>query len=261
MRKYNPVFLDEYRRSDFGLPNVIVIVDDAVRKNIKICEGAIGWKSNPNDVEIFHIYDEFVKDSGLHFIPAAVCDTVYYVDPHDRTHFISFECLFRNIQEQMIGELCGIAHSLGAKHYSIELEESEEKEFNCSKNISLSKNKNKFVAVDAEATKNISDQRKSYRKALASGDFEGTKKPERPLLQWFKYHNYINEIINEICTNGRKISEVNAVFNGEDYSIMSRSMARKVDAAILKLGLNHGYNVDTNVKKTVSNKMILHMEF
>ena len=77
----------------------------------------------------------------------------------------------------------------------------------------------------------------------------------------FKYHNYINEIINEICQIGRKINKVNAVFNGEDYSIMSRSMAKKVDAAIFKLEIGHNYNIDTNVKKSVTNKMILHMEF
>ena len=260
LRKYNPVFLNDYRSASFGLPNVIVIVDDAVRKDIKVCKGAIGWKSNPNNVEIFHLYDEFVNDSGLHFIPAPVCDTVYYVDPHDRTHFISFECLFRNIQEQMIGELCGIAHSLGAKYYSIELEESEEKDFNYRQNMNLGKNTDKFAA-NVEFNKAVNSQKKSYRKALASGTFEGYKHPERPSLCWFKYHNYINEIINEICQKGRKINKVNAVFNGEDYSIMSRSMAKKVDAAIFKLGLGHNYNIDTNVKKSVTNKMILHMEF
>ncbi|MGM9619515.1 MAG: hypothetical protein ACI3W8_06765 [Oscillospiraceae bacterium] len=42
VKKFNPIFPDQYRGADFNIPNLIQIVDDAVRKGIDVCEGAIG---------------------------------------------------------------------------------------------------------------------------------------------------------------------------------------------------------------------------
>ena len=72
MKKYNPLFPEEFHSDSFRIPNIIEIVDDAVRRNIDICEGAIGWTDKVNDVEIFHIYDEFVNESNIneiHLLP------------------------------------------------------------------------------------------------------------------------------------------------------------------------------------------------
>ena len=52
LKKFNPLFLETYQEDSFHLPNIIVIVDDAVRKDIDVCEGAIGWLGKEKDVEI-----------------------------------------------------------------------------------------------------------------------------------------------------------------------------------------------------------------
>lgn len=79
MKKYNPLFPEEYNSDDFHVPNIICIVDDAVRRDIDVCQGAIGWRENKKDTEVLFLYDEFVEKSGLKFVPAPVCDEIYYI--------------------------------------------------------------------------------------------------------------------------------------------------------------------------------------
>lgn len=50
---------------------MIKIVDDAERRGIDVCEGAIGWLGKVANTEIMYLYDEAVEDSGLTFVPMA----------------------------------------------------------------------------------------------------------------------------------------------------------------------------------------------
>ena len=125
MKKYNPLFPDQYKSESFNLPNIIMIVDDAVRRGIDVCEGSIGWLRKENDVEILCLYDEAVTFSGLQFVPAATCDSVYYVDSFDRKRFVRLDCLFRKSHEEKIAELQHIAYCLGAKNCSIQIRETD----------------------------------------------------------------------------------------------------------------------------------------
>lgn len=95
IEKYNPLFPDEYHSENFKIPNVIAIVDDAVRRGIDVCEGAIGWRKTVNDVEILYLYDEWIEESNIQFIPVAKCDDVYCVDPFDRSKFIKSDYIFK----------------------------------------------------------------------------------------------------------------------------------------------------------------------
>ena len=51
MKKYSPLFPDQYKSQNFNIPNIIMIVDDAVRRGIDVCEGAIGWLSKDAGAE------------------------------------------------------------------------------------------------------------------------------------------------------------------------------------------------------------------
>jgi len=57
LKKYNPLFLAEYNREDFFVPNIICIVDDAVRRDVDVCKGAIGWRENKKGTEVLFLYD------------------------------------------------------------------------------------------------------------------------------------------------------------------------------------------------------------
>ena len=115
LKKYNPLFPEQYCADTFNLPNMIQIVDDAVRRGIDVCEGAIGWLGNETGVEILHLYDEAVPFSKLQFVPSADCDAVYYVDSFDRRRFIRLDCIFSKAHEERLAELKNIAYLLGAK--------------------------------------------------------------------------------------------------------------------------------------------------
>lgn len=84
MKKYNPLFPEEYYSESFKLPNMIMIRDDAERRGIDVCVGAIGWRGTVANVEVLYLYDEFLEESGLTFVPMPQCDAVYYVDPMKR---------------------------------------------------------------------------------------------------------------------------------------------------------------------------------
>lgn len=124
LKKYNPLFLDTYSSESFNLPNMIMIVDDAVRRGIDVCEGSIGWISKEAGMEVMYLYDEAVELSGIQFIPTVTCDAVYYVDSFDRNKFIRTDCIFSKAHEERLAELKHIAYSLGAKSCSIEISES-----------------------------------------------------------------------------------------------------------------------------------------
>ena len=120
MKKYNPLFPDQYKSESFNLPNIIMIVDDAVRRDIDVCEGSIGWLSKESGVEILCLYDEAITFSGIQFVPTVTCDALYYVDSFDRSKFIRTDCIFSKAHEERMAELKHIAYALGAKRCTIE---------------------------------------------------------------------------------------------------------------------------------------------
>ena len=61
MKLYNPLFPEEYFGEEFFVTNIIQIVDDAVRRDIDVCKGAIGWRGKKKGVEVLFLYDEFGK--------------------------------------------------------------------------------------------------------------------------------------------------------------------------------------------------------
>ena len=93
IKYYNPLFKEKFFSEDFNIPNIIKIVDDAERRDIDVCEGAIGWTKKSADVEILYLYDEFVRESGINFIPFVKCDAIYCVDNFDKTKYIDVSYL------------------------------------------------------------------------------------------------------------------------------------------------------------------------
>ena len=70
LKKYNPLFPEVFHSEEFNIPNMIMIRDDAERRGIDVCEGAIGWLGKVGGMEVLYLYDEAVQESGIKFIPA-----------------------------------------------------------------------------------------------------------------------------------------------------------------------------------------------
>ncbi len=257
MRKFAPLFPDQYRNADFNIPNLIHIVDDAVRKGIDVCEGSIGWLSQEKGIEVFHLYDEAITFSGLQFLPAAICDSVYYVDPFNRNCYISIDSYFSHIQQAKLAELQHIAFSLGVKHYWVEMVETttENRQSNGAGTLKGLK------GITANAEREMSQSATGHSKSLAEGSFTGSRKPTRPMLCWFANDNNVKNLINMRCSDNADgaITTYTIELSNSSAAMMSASTAASIDTAAGKIGAKCNFHEQS--AKEHNRKMIFKLEF
>ena len=175
MKKYNPLFVEEYNSPEFFVPNIISIVDDAVRRDIDVCKGAISWRENKKGTEVLFLYDEFVEKSGLKFIPAPQCDEIYYVDTFDRKCFVKLDYIFQKTHQEKLAELEHIAYALGAKSCSIEIEEIEVQHVKKKKSGETKEDKTGMSATETYDAE-VKDDSSMHRSSKSETKFKGKAK-------------------------------------------------------------------------------------
>lgn len=261
MKKYNPLFPEQYFSDQFYIPNIIVIVDDAVRRGIDVCEGSIGWTNQENGVEILYLYDEAIDMSGIKFVPDAQCDAIYYVDRFDRKRFIKIEALFIRSQEEKIAELEYIAYALGAKCCSVEIIESrkttEEKQ-----SIKGGKLNGGEGATEGKEERN--SFRKSESKSSGRGliYFEGNNMPVKPKLKWFKNDDNIRQLVEMRCDGHNKIKAKTLELQGVSSAVMSLKTARSIDSVVKKVVKVKGsFGLESEAMREHQSKFIFYIEF
>lgn len=256
MKKYNPLFPDMFRSKAFNLPNMIAIADDAVRRDIDVCEGAIGWISLEKDIEVLHLYDEAVKDSGICFLPHAECNAIYYVDNFDRSQFIRVDCIFGRAHDEKLAELKYIAHSLGAKTCSIETEESSFEKKSMQSNISQAIGK-----YASQVSNSGSSEKGENRRGRVIAEFEGNNTPKRPKLKWFANDENIKKLIEMRCTNRNSIKSEVLELEGASSATMSQKTATAINYAIGKIGFKTSLDVERLANQEQKSKLIFKVEF
>lgn len=262
LKKYNPLFPDKYFSEQFNKPNMIVIVDDAVRRGIDVCEGAIGWLSNQNGVEVMHLYDEFVADSGINFVPAVVCDAVYYIDKFDRNKYIQLDCIFSKAHEERLAELKHIAYSLGASYCSIEItESSREMQANHSSASAKGGITGTKKSVSASSEQSLSQSGMNQRMGKIEVLFDDNNQLERPTLKWFAQDDIIKNLIEMRCTNKNSIKTETLILEGSMSATMSRKTACAIDGAVGKIGASGKLDIEQQATKENHSKLIFNIEF
>lgn len=262
IKKYNPIFPEQYKSDSFNLPNLIIIVDDAVRRGIDVCEGSIGWLSNNSGVEILHLYDEYVNESGIQFIPSITCDAAYYVDSFDRKRYIRTDCIFSKAHEERLAELKHIAYSLGAKRCSIEISESTSDSHMQHKSMSLNENFKKNISSKESAEQSSAYQNSSKRSGHIEVEFEGQATPCKPTLKWFAHDDNINRLIEMCCNSQRTIKSEYLELSGSSSATMSQKTACSIDAAIGKLcSVKGNISMDSQAAKEHRSKLLFVIEF
>lgn len=261
LKRYNPIFPEQFSSNSFNIPNIIVIVDDAKRRGIDVCEGAIGWLSNDKGVEILHLYDEAVVFSGIQFVPTASCDSVYYVDSFDRNRFIRIDCIFNKAHEERLAELKHIAHSLGAKRCSIEISESNVDTSYLSKNVGINESY-KGIKSSENAKQKISAKDSNQRSGIIEVEFEGSCEPKTPTLKWFAYDDNIKRLIEMRCGGNNSVKKETLDLSGSSSATMSQKTAYAIDAAVGKIGGMKGQiSMDTQAAKEHHSKFRFTIEF
>lgn len=261
LKKYNPLFPDRYNSDDFHLPNIITIVDDAVRRGIDVCDGAIGWLSNDSGMEVLCLYDEAVVFSGINFVPAATCDAVYYVDSFDRNRYIRTDCIFTKAHEERMAELKHIAFCVGAKRCTIEICESSSSSQAQSKSIKLAENF-KGLSSTESMEQNTSQAGESHRSGRIEIHFQDNNTPQTPELKWFSHDDNIKRLIEMCCNGNRAIKAETLELSGSTSATMSKKTACAIDGAIGKMGgANGSSSMDSQAAKEHRSRLLFHLEF
>lgn len=262
MKKYNPLFPEKYHSEEFNLPNMVVIVDDAVRRGIDVCEGAIGWLSNQNGMEVLHLYDEYIQQSGIQFVPAPICDAVYYVDRFDRNRFIQTECIFSKAHEERMAELKNIAYMLGAKSCSIEISESSLEVETSKKQFEVKAGAKGINASSTESAEQSSSYKGSaHRSGRIVAEFAGSSDVKRPDLKWFMHDDTIKRLIDIRCSDQNAIKSEMLVLEGNASATMSQKTAYAIDNAISKINVGGKANMEGQAIKENQSKLMFSIEF
>lgn len=123
LERLKPLFPEDFERAEFVMPKMIRVaeVDKAHAEN-PVCKGSVGFKTILDDLTVITIFRDHIEDFGLTFYPE-LDNSVYYVDPCDRDHYISLDDYFSYMKLQRVVELQRIAQSLGAKHFRVTYKE------------------------------------------------------------------------------------------------------------------------------------------
>lgn len=263
LKKYNPVFPDVFKSENFNLPNMIMIVDDAVRRGIDVCEGSIGLLETKGGTEILRLYDEAVEFSGIRFIPAATCDSLYYVDNFDRNTFIRIDCVFSKAHDDRIAELEHVAYALGAKSCSVEITESN-KEIIVSKRKTSTNGKAPIkgtVSSFEEYEMNAESKSDSYRTGKSVATFKGSDHPEMPSLKWFAHNENILKLIDYRFNGDNSISSKEIRISGTSTATMSRKTAAAIDATASAIHVEGNLSMEDQVHKESKTTLVYIVEF
>jgi len=260
LKKYNPLFLEEYLSPDFFVPNIIRIVDDAVRRDIEVCKGAIGWRENRKGTEVLCLYDEFISECGLQFVPMPICDEVYYIDPFDRKRFIKLDCVFKQAHEEKLAELEHIAFSLGAKSCVVEIEEKEITHEKKKKAMS-GKDSKKGVAISESYETELSSDSSMKCISRSESKFKGSEVAVVPTLKWFAHDNNIKNLIDSRCNNANGITSKSLTLSGATSATISRKAACSVDAAVADMGISQNYSMEDKSVKENATVIKYYLEF
>ena len=261
LKKYNPLFPEQFTSVSFNLPNMIIIVDDAIRRGIDVCEGAIGWLGNQAGMEVLYLYDEAVQFSGIDFVPSATCDGVYYIDSFDRNKFIRIDCIFTKAHEERMAELKNIACLLGAKRCTIEMSESEHG-ITMHNKKSDTKESYKLLSAEEKYERSFSNETNNRRSGKIEIEFEGSDTPKRPELKWFKHDDNINRLIDMRCNNNNTIKSETLRLSGASSATMSQKTAYSIDMALSKIaGAKGNATMNSQANKEHLNELVYVIEF
>ena len=261
LKKYNPLFPEQYQSESFNLPNVILIVDDAVRRDVDVCEGAIGWLRKESGVEVLCLYDEAVAFSGVEFVPAATCDALYYVDNFNRKRFIRTDCIFSKAHEERMAELAHVAYSVGAKRCIIEINELSSDVQTKNKSFKIAESV-KGVSTTESMEQSVSQTGKEHIKGHIETEFEGNNTPQRPKLKWFAHDDTIKQLVEMCCSGQRTVKTQTLELSGASSATMSQNTAYAIDGAVGKIGKTGGnFSLNAQAAKEHQSKLVFHLEF
>ena len=266
---YKPVFPDEYNSPDYKIPKMIVIKDEASRKGIDVCKGAIGWADKIGELEALCMYDDWAKTCGLSFMPTLTLDTAYYVHPFDSSKYVRVEDYITTMKKDMNAELADVAYCLGAKSCKIERTEKKSRSFHVKGH-----NKNSGSApllVDGVPVQaSLEDKEKVSFEYTDESEwhesfqqtFAGEAKASAPELRWYKDDSSINQLIKTRCSEGMNVSKTYRYEITNTYSsCVGMGLAKKLDGALAAMKIGQKGKLQSDLKKDSKMEYVYEVNF
>ena len=247
-QRYTPITQEEFNNEDFQTPSIITIHDDSANREFIENEDAIGWIERHKDVPVLHMYNSFVNNSKLIFVPFAQKDDVYCVDKFKTDTYITAREIFGKATKEKLAELSNIAFILGAKSCSVEILEAET-EVN-SGNLKLGvKGMGTFGGGAKSAISN-----KQSGKTITN--FEGHDNPQVPDLKWFEHDDNIKWLIEMRCKRAVKSNILE--LKGSSSATISKSLACAMDDV---LGAKVNLSMEKKALKECDDILVFEVEF
>lgn len=233
LKKYAPIFVDQLTSPEFVLPNLIRIVGEDVRRNVKACAGAIGFYTKSKHIKILNIYKEHVSQLGsLEWYPY-IEETVYHVDPCHSSLYIRMEDYFAYLKKVRVNELTTIAQNLGAKHVEVILKSKSNHSTAMSGKASGGIGKKGFNAQFSQ-----SQQEFVGVEVAAKVDFSGNAHPVKPIVVYFRNESDILALVEMRMhpENGNLILSKSYSLQYSNTSGIKTSDAENIDIALSSIG-------------------------
>lgn len=256
LRKYNPLFAKEYRNKSFHRPDIIMIGSDAERRDVDVCEGAIGWQENAGDAIVLCLYRNWIEKCGLTFVPEASEGSIYCVDRFDPNRYIEVNSIFDRAHSEKLAELENIAYCLGAKSCEIEIVEIVSESDTSHNNVSAKAKILKMTGAQNENRKSV--EQHSGKKVTT---FEGNNAPKRPDLKWFADDVNVKGLIEMRCSNDNSIKTRTLTLEGSSLVTMSQKTAASLDIAIAKNKAGSGTSMERRMERERSCRLIFNVVF
>lgn len=266
---YKPVFPDEYNSPDYKIPKMIVIKDEASRKGIDVCKGAIGWADKIGELEALCMYDDWAKTCGLSFMPTLTLDTAYYVHPFDSSKYVRVEDYITTMKKDMDAELADVAYCLGAKSYKIEHTEKKSRSFHVKGHSKNSGSAPLLVdgdpvqaSLDGKGKVSFGYAHESECHEFLQQTFAGEAKASVPELRWYKDDSSVNQLIKTRCSEGMNVSKTYRCEITNTYSAcVGMGLAKKLDGALAAIKIGQKDKLQSDLKKDSKMEYVYEVNF
>jgi len=247
-QRYTPITQEEFNNEDFQTPSIITIHDDSANREFIENEDAIGWIERHKDVPVLHMYNSFVNNSKLTFVPFAQKDDVYCVDKFKTDTYITAREIFGKATKEKLAELSNIAFILGAKSCSVEILEAETEVD--SGNLKLGV---KGMGTFGGGAKSTFSKKQSGKNVT---NFEGHDNPQVPDLKWFEHDDNIKWLIEMRCNRAVKSNILE--LKGSSSATISKSLACAMDDV---LGAKANLSIEKKALKECDDILVFEVEF
>lgn len=266
---YKPVFPDEYNSPDYKIPKMIVVKDEASRKGIDVCKGAIGWADKIGELEALCMYDDWAKTCGLSFMPTLTLDTAYYVHPFDSSKYVRVEDYITTMKKDMDAELADVAYCLGAKSYKIEHTEKKSRSFHVKGHSKNSGSAPLLVdgdpvqaSLDGKGKVSFGYAHESECHEFLQQTFTGEAKASVPELRWYKDDSSVNQLIKTRCSEGMNVSKTYRCEITNTYSAcVGMGLAKKLDGALAAIKIGQKDKLQSELKKDSKMEYVYEVNF